>query len=86
MTLQDMRKKKKYTARELGTISGISFRTIQNFEGGTRNINTTTLDILCSLAIALDCTLFDILTDKELKKKLKLALKLQDSYVQKKGR
>lgn len=78
MALQDVRKKKNLTAKELGAISGLNYRTLQNLESGFRNINTTTLDTLCSLAIALDCTLFDIITDENLKIKLKLALKLED--------
>lgn len=78
MALQDVRKKKNLTAKELGAISGINYRTLQNLESGFRNINTTTLDNLCRLAIALDCTLFDIITDENLKIKLKLALKLEE--------
>ena len=78
MALQDMRKKKNYTVKELGAISGVNYRSLQNLECEFRNINTANLDTLCRLAIALDCTLFDILTDEELKIKLKLALKLQD--------
>lgn len=78
MALQDVRKKKNLTAKELGAISGLNYRTLQNLESGFRNINTTTLDTLCSLAIALDCTLFDIITDENLKIKLKLALKLEE--------
>lgn len=85
MTLQDMRKKKNYTVKELGTISGVNYRSLQNLESGFRNINTANLDTLCRLAIALDCTLFDILTDEELKIKLKLALKLQGLTCTKKG-
>ena len=78
MTLQDMRKKKKYTARELGAISGVSYRTIQNLESGIRDINAATLDTLCRLAIALDCTVFDIISDNELKTKLRLAFKMKN--------
>ena len=77
MTLQDVRKKKNLTVKELGAISDLNYRTLQNLESGFRNINTTTLDTLCRLAIALDCTLFDIITDENLKIKLKLALKLE---------
>ena len=75
MTLQEQRKKKGYTAKELGTIAGLNYRTIQILESGARNINSYNLKSLCSLAIALDCTLYDILTDEELKSKLKLAMK-----------
>ena len=76
MALQDVRKKKNLTVKELGAISGLNYRSLQNFESGFRNINTTSLDTLCRLAIALDCTVFDLLTDDDLKIKLKLALKL----------
>lgn len=75
MSLQSLRKKKNYTAKELGAITGINYRTIQNLEGGTNDINSLNLASLCKLAIALDCHIKDILTDEELKIQLKLAIK-----------
>lgn len=75
MSLQALRKKKSYTAKELGAITGINYRTIQNLECGTNDINALNLASLCKLAIALDCHIKDLLTDEELKIQFKLALK-----------
>lgn len=78
MSLQEQRKKKGYTAKELGAAAGINYRTIQNMELSkckTNRINSYNLDGLCRLALALDCSLFELLTDEELKAKLKLAIK-----------
>lgn len=78
MSLKSERKKKNYSTSKLSEISGVSRRSIEDFECNHRNINNSTLGILCKLAIALDCTPFEILTDEKLKAKLKLALKLSD--------
>lgn len=78
MSLKEQRVKKGYTAKELGAITGISYRTIQNMESGKnsdKRINSYSLEGLCRLAIALDCSLLDLLTDKELKAKLKIIMK-----------
>lgn len=75
MGLKEQRKKKGYTAFQLGAITGISYRTIQNIEFSPDKINRCELKTLCKLAIALDCTIFDLIEDKELKSALKLALK-----------
>lgn len=78
MPLKEIRKKKGYTARELGIISGTSYRTIQNLECGASDINSLNLASLCKLCIALNCSLFDILTDEKLRTQLKLALRNND--------
>lgn len=75
MSLQEQRKKKKYTAKELGAITGINYRTIQNLECGANNINSLNLEALSKLAVALDCQISDLLTDDKLKSQLKLATK-----------
>lgn len=75
MSIKEQRNKKEFSARELGERSGVNYRTIQNMECGKNDVNTANLDTLCRIAIALDCTLFDILTDQDLKYRLKLAIK-----------
>lgn len=71
MTLQDQRKQAGLSQSKLAEASGIKLRTIQQYENGQRNIDGGRLEILCSLAAALGCTLFDILESDDLKDKLK---------------
>lgn len=73
--LQEMRKKRGYSQSELAAASGVKVRTLQAYESGLNNINQANLTTLCNLAIALDCRITDILTDKELIAKVKLASK-----------
>ena len=73
--LQEMRKKRGYSQSELAAASGVKVRTLQAYESGLSNINQANLTTLCNLAIALDCRITDILTDKELIAKVKLASK-----------
>lgn len=71
MTLQDMRKKAGLSQSELAAVSNIKLRTIQQFECGQRNINNAKLDTLCTLSLAMNCTIYDLLEDEQLKIKLK---------------
>lgn len=71
MTLQTMRKKANLSQSELAAISGVKLRAIQTYEIEQRNINHAKLETLCKLALALNCSIYDILTDEQLKVKLK---------------
>lgn len=71
MGLQDQRKKAGLSQAELAAVSGVKVRTLQQYESGQRNINGAKLDTLCTLALALGCTVFDIIEDDQLKIKLK---------------
>lgn len=71
MTLQEQRKKAGLSQSELAAISGVKLRAIQTYEIGNRDINNARLDTLCKLALAMNCTLYDVLTDDQLKIKLK---------------
>lgn len=71
MTLQEQRKKAGLSQSELAAISSVKLRAIQTYEIGNRDINNARLDTLCKLALAMNCTLYDILTDDQLKIKLK---------------
>lgn len=73
--LQEIRKKRGYSQSELAAASGVKLRTLQAYEGGINNINQANLTTLCNLAIALDCKITDILDDKDLIAKFKLANK-----------
>lgn len=71
MTLQDMRKKAKLSQSELSAVSGIKLRTIQQYESGRRSIDKGKLDTLCTLALACQCSVYDLIEDEQLKIKLK---------------
>ena len=71
--LQDVRKQRELSQSQLAKKSSQNLRMIQHYEQGFKNIDGAKLDTLCDLAIALDCKLWDILTDDNLKEKVKKA-------------
>ena len=68
MTLQERRRAKGITQKELAEMSGISQRNIQHYEAGYRDLDGAKLETLSKLALALDCHITDILNSDELKK------------------
>ena len=72
-----MRKKRGYSQSELAIKAGVKLRTLQAYESGINNIDQANLTTLCNLALALNCRITDILTDKELIAKYKLANKIK---------
>ena len=68
MTLKNMRNKAGLTQVSLAELTGVSKRTIEHYESGYRNFDHARLETLCKVAKALNCTVADLLTDKELKK------------------
>ena len=68
MTLQERRKKKGLTQKELAEMSGISKKTIQHYEAGFRDLDGAKLETISRLAIALGCHIPDILNSDDLKK------------------
>ena len=69
--LAKMRKKKGYSQSELAQASGVPVKTIQWFELYPDKIDGTKLNTLCSLSLALDCTIEDIIEGAELIEKYK---------------
>ena len=69
--LQDLRKAKGLSQSKLANATGISYRTIQQWEIGGRNINNASLSNMIKLAYTLDCSISDLLTDEELIKQCK---------------
>ena len=65
MSLKGFRKKEKLTKKQLSDLTGISMRTIDDYETGKRDINGAKLSTLLKLCKALSCRLEDILTDEE---------------------
>lgn len=69
--LAKMRKKKGFSQSELAKASGVPTKTIQWFELYPDKIDGTKLNTLCSLCLALECTIEDIIEGAELIAKLK---------------
>lgn len=64
--LRRMRVKKGLSQSELSDASGVPIKTIQEFEQRTGRIDSTKLNTLCSLCLALDCKIADIVEDEKL--------------------
>lgn len=64
--LQLIRLEKHITQKQLGELSGVPFRTIQEYETGAKNINGAKLQTLIKLATALHCKISDIVDDGDL--------------------
>ena len=71
--LQKLRIKKGLSQSQLAAKSGVTLRMVQSYEQRDRHIEGAKLDSLCSLALSLDCKIEDILDDKTLIEKFKLA-------------
>lgn len=69
--LQEVRKNRGLSQSKLAEKSGVNVRLIQHYEQGFKNIDNAKLDIITSLALALDCKLWDILRDEKLIDKVK---------------
>lgn len=65
MTLQNVRKARGLSQSQLAEKAGVSFRTIQHYEQGDKDINNAKLLTLCKLAEALDCKVSDIFNDDQ---------------------
>lgn len=68
MVLQTLREKSNLSRRELSKLSGISFRSLQDYEQGHKNIAGMKADTLYRLSIALDCTMEELVREEILTK------------------
>ena len=59
--LKQIREERGITQRELSKKSGVNLRTIQNLEQGYKNINHASVSKVIKIAIALHCSIMDIL-------------------------
>lgn len=75
MTLKQKRIEKNWSRKELSEKSGIKDRLIEAFEYGERDINGAKLKTLSKLALSLDVSISEILTDEETIDLFKLAKK-----------
>ncbi len=71
--MKELREKAGLTRAQLSEQTGISFRTIEAYEQGRKDINGAKLKTLLKLCQALSCSLSELLTDKETKELLKQA-------------
>lgn len=69
--LKSLREKKGYTQAQLGELSGVNYRVIQHYEQGSKNIDGAKLDTLIRISDALECPLYEILENSDLKERLK---------------
>ena len=69
--LQKVRVKKGLSQQGLANESGVTKRMIECYEQRYRNIDNAKLEALCSMSVALDCKIEDILESKELIEKYK---------------
>ena len=69
--LKKVRVQKGLSQQGLANAAGVKKRLIQTYEQGERNINHGQIDSLCSICLALNCKLGDILEDEELISRLK---------------
>ena len=69
--MKELREKAGLTRAQLSEQTGISFRTIEAYEQGRKDINGAKLKTLLKLCQALGCSLSELLTDEETKELLK---------------
>lgn len=67
--LATVRKSKGLSQSELAKVSGVPIKSIQFFEQNPDKIDGTKLNTLCSLSLALNCSIEDIIEGEELKAK-----------------
>ena len=63
MGLREIRKQKNMTRKELAQISGVNFRSLQDYEQGHKRLSSASGDILLRLSTVLGCTPEDLLLD-----------------------
>ena len=61
MSLREMRKQRNLTQRELAQMSGVNFRSLQDYEQGHKKLTSASGDILLRLSTVLGCTAEELL-------------------------
>ena len=61
MSLRELRKQRKLTQKELAQMSGVNFRSLQDYEQGHKKLTSASGDILLRLSTVLGCTAEDLL-------------------------
>lgn len=65
MSLRELRKQRKLTQKELAQMSGVNFRSLQDYEQGHKKLTSASGDILLRLSTVLGCTAEDLLVADE---------------------
>lgn len=65
--LKAMRNKRGLTQKQLAEKAGVSFRVLQNYEQGVKQIDHARLETLLKLCIALDCRIADICESEDIR-------------------
>lgn len=61
MSLRELRKQRKLTQKELAQMSGVNFRSLQDYEQGHKKLTSASGDTLLRLSTVLGCTTEDLL-------------------------
>lgn len=72
MQLAELRKSVGMSQRELAQATGISYKLVQSYEQGVRDINGARISTLLSLCIVLKCRLEQLITDENIINQIKL--------------
>ena len=65
MSLRELRKQRKLTQKELAQMSGVNFRSLQDYEQGHKKLTSASGDILLRLSTVLGCTAEDLLVSDD---------------------
>ena len=63
MKLKELRKKRNLTQKELASMSGVNFRSLQDYEQGHKKLTSASGDVLLRLSTVLGCSMEDLLLD-----------------------
>lgn len=66
MNLKTLRELKGVSRKELAEITGISFRSIQDYEQGHKDLSSAKADTILKMAQALNCTMEDLISEVDL--------------------
>lgn len=63
MNLKELRKLRKLTQKELAAMSGVNFRSLQDYEQGRKKLSSASGDVLLRLSTVLGCSMETLLAD-----------------------
>lgn len=69
--LQEVRMSRGLSQSQLAERAGISFRMLQNYEQGAKQIDNARLETILKICIALDCTMEEVIENDSLFKLLR---------------
>ena len=64
--LKEIRKKRGMTQAELAKKSGLNPRTLQDYEQGSKDLNSARLETILRLCVALECKMIDIVNSPDM--------------------